>query len=89
MNTIGNKRTKGKTMGYKNNGSNRMGNKFTSINKPTDYVLEPTKDGTIQNYANHPQTMAEPIKGIDMPKTKHNFQVEKPKNNKTYNSHYC
>lgn len=78
MNSIGQKFKKSKTIGLKNYVTQTIGNKHSMKNEKVP-VLENTPNGLIDNYSNHPNNLYEPIKGIELPKTKHSFQIKKTK----------
>ena len=86
MNSLGHKRTRITTIGNKNYYLNYLGNKsYTKGSKTPN--LQTTSNGIIENYSNHPHTMAEPIKGVEIKQNKSNYQVEKPKKNKKLNNY--
>ncbi len=87
MNTLGNKKNHISTLGNKNYHLNYLGNKvFSKGSKSSN--LQTTPNGIIENYSNHPHTMAEPIKGVENKQSKNNYQVEKPKKSKKHNDNY-
>lgn len=83
MNSLGHKKNKIKTLGSKNYYLNYLGHKSYEKNNK-DSNLQTTPTGIIENYANHPNTLYEPIKGVEIKQNKNNYQIEKsrPKRNK-------
>lgn len=89
MNTLGVKRSGTRTVGLKNVSSNRVGSKMNSVNKQqvSNALGVDSKDGIV-NYGNSSQMIYEPIKGVELPKTKRSFQLEKPQSQKSQNNSY-
>jgi len=88
MNSLGNKKFKAQSMGNKQYLSGKtLGSKlYDKSSKIPNLEQKPYPN--IDNYSNHPNTLYEPIKGVDMPKTKKSYQIEKPKPNKKNNKYY-
>jgi hypothetical protein len=83
MFSLGHKKHKVKTIGHKNYYLNYIGNRnFDKSGKAPE--LRATSDGIIENYSNHPNSLYEPIRGVEMKSTPHKFQVEKPKKHKKH-----
>lgn len=82
MFSVGQKKQKVKSMGNKNYYLNNIGHKtFDRIGKGSQ--LSATQDGIINNYSNSADSHSEPIKGVEYKANKRNFQVEKPKKQKS------
>ncbi len=88
MNSLGNKKFKLQSMGNKQYLSGKtLGSKLYDKSSKVPN-LEQKSDPNITNYANHPNNLYEPIKGINMPKIKKSYLIEKPKTDKKHNQHY-